>query len=61
MPEFTIEELNKLANEYQQSAELFASQAKEHQDLAMQNLGASYAIKNLIETLKENKNDTDAK
>lgn len=58
MPEFSIEELEKLANEYQQSAELFASQAKEHQDLAMQNLGASYAIKELIKNIKEKENDS---
>jgi len=57
MPEFSIEELEKLANEYQQSAELFASQAKEHQDLAMQNLGASYAIKELIKKLQEQKGE----
>jgi len=47
----TIEELEKLAQDYEASANLFASQAKEHMDLAQQNLGAAFAIRELIKDM----------
>ena len=47
----TIEELTKLAEEYENSANMFAAQAKEHMDLAMQNAGAGAAIRELIKDM----------
>ena len=47
----TIEELTKAAEEYEAAANMFAAQAKEHMDMAMQNIGAAGAIRELIKDM----------
>lgn len=44
----SIEELTKLAEQYEASANMFAAQANEHMSMAQQNAGAAAAIRELI-------------